>query len=84
MEEEVTLQNTVNQPKQVSNKVVVILVVVAVLVSVLGTYFVYSKANQITTTSQTTGNIINNPITSTIGIVGVEIVPKQNQESENK
>ena len=82
MEEEV-LVKIQEKPKEVSDKIVVVLVVIAILISVIGTYLVYNKADNISNV-KTTGNIIvNNPV-STVGVVGVEIIPKQNQESENK
>ena len=63
--------------KEVSDKVIVIFIVVAVIVSVLGTFIVYT---------QTSNNVNNSPNAavkepSSVGYVGVVVTPSQSSST---
>ena len=61
--------------KEVSDKIIVIFIIVAVVISVLGTFFVYtqSNVNYVGPFSST-----NHP--SSVGYVGIKVLPAQNTD----
>ena len=69
--------------KEVSDKVVIFLVVIAVLVSFLGTYLVYINTDNVPVGRTV---IINNNIERShdSGKVGVNVIPKENSQEINE
>ena len=69
--------------KEVSDKVVIFLVVIAVLVSFLGTYLVYISTDNVPVGRTV---IINNNIerSQDSGKVGVNVIPENPQESSEE
>ena len=69
--------------KEVSDKVVIFLVVIAVLVSFLGTYLVYINTDDVPVGRTV---IINNNIerSQDSGKVGVNVIPENPQESSEE
>ncbi len=61
--------------KEVSDKVIVFFIIIAVVVSVLGTFFVYTHSN-----IQYSGNSYkqNNP--TSVGYVGIIVLPADNND----